>query len=292
MKRKNIIVNALLFIVFSLLMTNCTKSDTTDPFEVKLATSATLGSHLTDKNGNTLYFFAMDANGLNNCTGGCTTAWPIFTVTATLTQASLGDGLVLTDFGSVSTSNGNQVTYKGWPLYYYAPGGVREKPNLTTGEGVNGMWFVAKPDYTIMLANAQLVGADGKSYIVSTTNVYSEGTGKSTYFTDLVGRTLYAFSKDSSNINKYTKADLSNNATWPIYATDKIVVPSVLDKTLFGTISIYGMKQLTYKGWPMYYYGADLDGSGLFRGNNKGVSVPKPNIWPVFMKDYPAAPKK
>ena len=291
MKSKYIFANVILLVAFGFLMTDCTKSDTVDPYEVKLATSSTLGSYLTDKNGNTLYFFAQDANGLNNCTGGCTTAWPIF-AQATLTQDKLGDGLLAVDFGSISTPNGMQVIYKGWPLYYYAPGGVREKPNLTTGEGINGMWFVAKPDYTIMLANAQLVGADTKNYVVSSTNVYSEGVGKTTYFTDLVGRTLYSFYKDSASINKYTKADLSNNATWPIYATDKIVVPSVLDKSLFGSITIYGMKQLTYKGWPMYYYGPDADALGLFRGNNKGVSVPKPNIWPVFMKDYPSAPKK
>jgi predicted lipoprotein with Yx(FWY)xxD motif len=291
MKSKYIFANVILLTAFGFLVTDCTKSDTVDPYEVKLATSSTLGSYLTDKNGNTLYFFAQDANGLNNCTGGCTTAWPIFTQ-ATLTTDKLGDGLLAADFGSISTPNGMQVIYKGWPLYYYAPGGVREKPNQTTGEGINGVWFVAKPDYTIMLANAQLVGADAKNYLVSSTNVYSEGVGKTTYFTDLVGRTLYSFYKDSASINKYTKADLSNNATWPIYATDKIVVPSVLDKSLFGSITIYGMKQLTYKGWPMYYYGPDADALGLFRGNNKGVSVPKPNIWPVFMKEYPTAPKK
>ena len=143
-----------------------------------------------------------------------------------------------------------------------------------------------------MLANAQLVGADGKNYIVSSTNVYSEGIGKTTYFTDITGRTLYAFAKDSSNINKYTKADLSNNVIWPIYETNKIVVPSILDKSLFGSITVYGKNQPTYKGWPMYYYGPDADATGLFRGNNKGVSVPRPNVWPVFLMEFPAAPKK
>jgi len=42
----------------------------------------------------------------------------------------------------------------------------------------------------------------------------------------------------------------------------------------------------------MYYYGPDADAAGLFRGNNKGVSVPKPNVWPVFLQDLPSAPKK
>ncbi|MCK9414110.1 MAG: hypothetical protein M0Q53_17545 [Prolixibacteraceae bacterium] len=291
MKGKHYFATLFVLLVAGFILTSCTKSETVDPFEIKLANSSTLGSYLTDKAGNALYFFANDANGLNNCTGGCTTAWPIFTV-AMFTMDKLAPGLSFADFGTINAGTGNQVTYKGWPLYYYAPGGVREQPNLTSGEGVNKLWFVAKPDYTIMLANAQLVGADGKNYIVSSTNVYSEGVGKTSYFTDLVGRTLYAFAKDSSNLNKYTKADLSNNGVWPIYETDKIVVPSILDKTLFSSLTIYGKKQLTYKGWPMYYYGPDADASGLFRGNNKGVSVPKPNIWPVFLKDSPAAPKK
>lgn len=263
-----------------------------DPVLVKLATSTTLGSYLTDKDGNALYYFSNDADGANNCTGGCITAWPIFNI-AGLMAEQLGTGLTLGDFNAISTPNGNQLTYKGWPLYYYAPAGVREMPGQTTGEAVGGVWFVAKPDYTIMLAKAQLVGKDGKNYIVSATNVYTEGVGKTTYFTDFAGRTLYEFAKDSANINKYTKADFSNNATWPIYETDKIVVPSILDKTLFSSITVYGKKQLTYKGWPMYYFGPDVDATtGNYRGKNMGVSVPVPGVWPAFLKDIPAAPHK
>ena len=289
-KHFNFIILSLL-VLSGLTLTKCTKSDTLDPYLIKLATSPTLGSYLTDQEGNTLYFFAMDAAGTNNCTGGCTTAWPVYNVMG-LTQEALMPGLNLTDFSTIAIAGGTQVTYKGWPLYYYAPGGVREQATMTTGEGINGLWFVAKPDYTIMLAKAQLVGADGKNYIVSSSNVYTEGIGLTTYFTDVIGRTLYAYAKDSSNLNKYTKVDLTNNATWPIYETDKIVVPSILDKTQFASITAVGKKQLTYKGWPMYYYGPDADATGLFRGMNKGVSVPKPNVWPVFTKDYPLAPKK
>ncbi len=292
MKKQFSLLTTILMVMIGFVFTQCQKTDTSSPYNVNLANSTTLGSVLTDKDGNTLYFFAMDANGVNNCTGGCTTNWPVFSLTTALTADKVGPGLVLTDFSTVSTAGGMQVTYKGWPLYYYAPGGVRETSTLTTGEGVSGLWFVAKPDYTIMVAKAQLVGADMKSYVVSATNVYTEGAGASVYFTDGVGRTLYSYYKDSTNINKYTKADLSNNGVWPIYETDKIVVPSILDKTMFGSIMAVGKKQLTYKGWPMYYYGPDADATGAFRGMNKGVSVPKPNIWPIFFKDYPAAPKK
>jgi hypothetical protein len=57
-------------------------------------------------------------------------------------------------------------------------------------------------------------------------------------------------------------------------------------------INVGSGNQVTYKGWPMYYYGPDADATGMFRGNNKGVSVPKPNVWPVFLMDFPSAPKK
>ena len=291
------IKNSILLICLvasGILLFQCKKSEEVvipDPYVIKLATSPTLGSYLTDKNGNTLYFFANDANGANNCTGGCTTAWPNFNATG-LVASQLTAGLDLADFNTITTPTGSQTTYKGWPLYYYAPGGVREQAGKTSGEGVGSVWFVAKPDYTIMMANLQLVGLDTKSYVVSATNVYSEGVGTTSYFTDALGRTLYAFAKDSSNINKYTKADFSNNGVWPLYETDKIVVPSILDKTVFSSITVFGKKQLTYKGWPIYYYGPDVDTNGKFRGYNKGVSVPKPNVWPVFYKDYPVSPKK
>ena len=279
-------------LITGFILIQCKKSDVVvvpDPFALKLATSATLGSYLTDKAGNALYSFAMDANGVNNCTAGCTAAWPIFSFSG-LTQANLVTGLVLADFDSITSASGKQLTYKGWPLYYYAPGGVREASGKTTGDSIGGLWFVAKPDYTIMLAKLQLVGNDSKNYIVSATNVYSEGLGATTYFTDAMGRTLYSFSKDSLNINKFTNATFSNNVNWPVYETDVAVVPSVLDKTLFSSIMVVGHKQLTYKGWPMYYFVADVDAMGKYRGNNKGVFGPLPNKWSIFFKDYPAPP--
>ena len=250
-----------------------------------LGTSATLGSYLTDTLGNTLYYFSNDYNGQSNCTGGCLNVWPPY-YAGEITAASLGTGLDLADFGTVTTPGGKQTTYKSWPLYYYAPASgstnVREKPGETKGEGVGNVWYVAKPDYTVMLVNAQLIGNDGKSY----KSDYTEGTGKTIYFSDAKGVTLYGFAKDSANLNKFTKSDFSNNAVWPIYEMDKMVVPSTLDKTLFSVTTVFGKKQLSYKGWPMYYFGAD----SLIRGRNKGVSVPVPKVWPAMVKDAPAAP--
>ena len=279
----------------SMIFTQCTSSNNGPVASnslIRLANSSTLGSYLTDKNGYALYFFSNDVAGTNNCTGGCTANWPIFNLDG-LTQSQLDPGLLLSDFSSIATTTGSQLTYKGWPLYTYSPGGVAEASGSTSGNGVGGIWFVAKPNYTIMLANLQLVGLDANNYVVSTTDVTSLGTGKTVFFTDQNGRTLYAFARDSLKVNKFTKPDFSNNAVWPIYVTSKVVIPSTLDKTLFDSITVYNQKQLTYKGWPIYYFGSDVDTAGKYRGNTKGVSVPVTlNIWKVFINGIPAAPTK
>jgi len=284
------VIAFLLLIFCSYVLFSCDDKDDPAPAavaKVKLRTDAQLGPILTDAEGRTLYSFANDFNTSNNCSGGCAALWPVFFAGDGLTQALVGTGLDLADFGTITTAAGaKQTTYKSWPLYYYAPlvGGTntQEAAGEIQGEGVAGFWHVAKPDYTIRLINAQLVGNDGKSY----TSAYVEGTGKTLYFTDAKGATLYTFTKDSSANNNFTAADFSNNAVWPIYETDQVVVPSTLDKTLFSSITVFGKKQLTYKGWPLYYFGAD----NKQRGINKGVSVPVPGVWPVAVKDAPLAP--
>ena len=269
------------------IITSCTKDKDENnasppPKEVSLKNHPTLGNILVDKEGRTLYFSSNDANGQSSCTGDCETMWPVFNID-NLTQEKLGEGLSVGGFSSITTASGKkQLTYKGYPLYYFAPGGQKEAPGLTGGEASNDVWFVAKPDYTIMISNAQLMGNDGKNYL----NNYTEGVGKTLYFTDGKGLTLYTFTKDSANNNNFTKPDFSNNTVWPIYETDQVVVPSTLDKALFGSIDVFGKKQLTFKGWPLYYFGAD----GLVRGNNKGVSVIMPGVWRVPVKNMTVAP--
>lgn len=290
----------LVAITFSAAFFGCSKSNNQiqypipNPitYEITLSTSSTLGQYLVDKDGYTLYFFSNDYQGRNNCPGGCAALWPYF-YAGPLTQDNLGNGLLIADFDTIHVGSTIQTRYKGWPLYYYAPsvaggyGGssnVREAPGLTGGEAYGDVWFVAKPDYSIMLANGQLLGNDGMNY----TSTYVQGLGKTLYFTDPKGNTLYTFSKDSANINKFTHADFGNNSVWPIYETSQVVVPSILDKTLFSSIMVFGKTQLTYKGWPLYFFGGDNN----VMGSNKGVSVPLPGVWPVAVQNVINAPTK
>jgi predicted lipoprotein with Yx(FWY)xxD motif len=263
---------------------SCKKSNTesmtppTPVINVQLASNTNFGSILTDSAGRTLYFFSMDADGSSACTGGCLAVWPVFHTS----RLNPGTGLDSADFGTITRTDGSQqTTYKGWPLYYYQPDSQAGEVN---GDGVENIWFVAKPDYTVMLANVQLVGNDGVSY----DSTYHPGTGKVQYLTDDRGATLYSFSFDRLNTNNYTLSDFSNDSFWPIYqVTSPLVTPSTINKAQLATIDVFGKTQLVYKGWPLYHFGPD----GGQRGITKGVSVPTPGVWPVVNQySAPAAP--
>lgn len=243
--------------------------------DIQLTDDPTLGQILVDANGNTLYYFTKDSEpNASACTGGCLNAWPVFYVS----EPAAGAGLDAADFGNFQRADGAmQTTYKGWPLYYYAGDG---EAGDTNGEGVNNIWFVGKPDYGIMLMNDILVGLDEVTY----NSNYEAGTEEVQYFVDAQGRTLYVFINDFFDQNNFTREDFSNNPVWPIYEEDLGSIPSTLDATLFNTIDVFGRQQLTYKGWPLYYFGQDSE-----RGETKGVSVPQPGVWPVTVPDIEAA---
>jgi predicted lipoprotein with Yx(FWY)xxD motif len=242
-----------------------------------LVVDSHFGSVITDNSGNTLYFFSPDADGNSACTGACLTTWPATYVAS----PKFGAGLTASDFATITRSDGaKQTTYKGWPLYRFsgdlAPGNIK-------GDGIEGIWFVAKPDYTVMMALTQLVGADGISY----DSTYKPNTAKTFYMTDDRGVTLYSFAHDLSNTNTFTASDFSNDGTFPIVQLTGVQsVPSVLNATDFGSITVFTKPQLTYKGWPLYRFGADNN----VRGSTKGVSFGVPGVWPVKDQFSPKAP--
>ena len=278
MKRNNYLLR-LVCPVFGLLLTvsACKKSNSagnpasTAP-KVQIMSNGQFGNILTDSSGRTLYFFSLDANGRSACSGSCVVSWPVFYSAA----PTLSSGLNSSDFATITRTDGTmQTTYKGWPLYYFS---ADSAAGSVKGDAVEGVWFVAKPDYSVMLASSQLVGNDGMNYIQSGNQIVA-GTGMTQYLTDPYGRTLYLFSHDSSLENKFTASNFSNNSVWPIDTTGMVNnVPSILPATQFANLSVYGMTQFACKGWPLYYFSGDSS----VRGNTRGVSVPTPGVWPII----------
>jgi len=99
---------------------------------------------ITNDSGMTLYYYTPDkGTGQATCTGACLAAWPPVLLPSGVKKPT-GDKGITGALGTVaSPSGGSQVTYNGWPLYTW----VKDKaPGDTTGQGVNGKWFVVTPD--------------------------------------------------------------------------------------------------------------------------------------------------
>lgn len=113
---------------------------------VKLATKPVDGKSqaiLVDAKGLTLYYFTPDKGGTVTCTGACLQNWPPLLLPSGAT-APTGEKGVTGKLATVTNpQGGSQVSYNGWPLYYY----VKDKDaGDTYGQGVGGKWFVVPPD--------------------------------------------------------------------------------------------------------------------------------------------------
>jgi predicted lipoprotein with Yx(FWY)xxD motif len=97
--------------------------------------STDLGDVVVGPSGMTLYLFVPDAQGESTCYDQCATNWPPLTETV-----SAGAGVDASLLGSAERTDGStQITYNGWPLYYWANDSA---VGDTTGQGVNDVWFV------------------------------------------------------------------------------------------------------------------------------------------------------
>ncbi|MGD1893588.1 MAG: hypothetical protein ACFB15_23720 [Cyclobacteriaceae bacterium] len=248
---------SLLFVLLGLsfLFSACSEEDdaTPDPgagedaFQVNLANDSNLGSYLVNQDGRTLYFFTRDVSGNSACEGGCLDAWPVFY----RADFEIGSGLSQSDFGTITREDGElQTTYKGWPLYYYSDD---TGPNQNNGEGIGEVWFVAKPDYTLMLATQVVegVGSDAISYLV-----------------DAEGNSLYYFDNDQENESVCFDGCLD---AWPAFSeVANVTLPSTLNEGAFAVIDrADGIQQLTYAGRPIYFFAQDTE-----RGETRGATAP------------------
>ncbi len=216
-----------------------------EEYNVKLAYNPKFGLYLVDSKGVTLYFFSKDYDGKSHCYGDCAMKWPVFYVE----KLNPGPGLDPKDFGVIERNDGKkQITYKGWPLYYFFKD---NGPGDINGDGVKNVWYVAKSDYTVMIA-------------------VKEDIGK--YLVDDRGMTLYFFKKDETDkSNCYGECAMK----WPIFSPNKLVLPSTLKLEDFKFIMRGdGSIQLSYKGHPLYYWINDKS-----RGDTNGHGVK--NVWYV-----------
>ncbi|HHS89665.1 MAG TPA: hypothetical protein ENJ26_04775 [Rhodobacteraceae bacterium] len=91
--------------------------------------------YLMDANMMTLYTFDKDGKGVSNCYDQCAANWPPLVVDANM-DLPKGFSLITRKDGSL------QIAYKGKPLYLWVND---TRPGEMTGDGVKGVWHVARP---------------------------------------------------------------------------------------------------------------------------------------------------
>ena len=220
-----------------------------DTIMVNAGEHTVLGTILVDGSGRTLYLFSEDERNQSNCAGSCAEAWPPL---LTVRDASAGEGVTVDALGSITRDDGsNQVTYNGWPLYYFAGD---ETPGDAEGQNSGGVWFVVS-----------VYGGPTQDNATVTT---SEHPQLGTILTDASGRTLYLFTVDERD-----KSDCLGGCAlaWPPLLTvgDPTADEGIAGERLSSVTRDDGSVQVTYNGWPLYYFAPDR-GPGDARGQNSG----------------------
>lgn len=112
---------------------------------VNVSETADFGPILVGDDGFSLYMFMADIQGsdASTCYDACAEAWPPLIVDGDPTAGEGADEALL---GTITRDDGStQVTYNGWPLYFYAGDTT---PGDTAGQGVDGfggLWYLVSP---------------------------------------------------------------------------------------------------------------------------------------------------
>jgi predicted lipoprotein with Yx(FWY)xxD motif len=110
---------------------------------VEVSESAEFGPILVDGEGMSLYLFTNDTqnSGTSTCADDCLAEWPPLLSDG---DPVAGEGVDAAMLGTITRDDGTtQVTYNGWPLYYFADDTA---PGDTNGQGLGDVWFLVTPD--------------------------------------------------------------------------------------------------------------------------------------------------
>ena len=218
-------------------------------FTIQLGQKDQLGKFLADGNDRTLYLFTKDSKDTSNCNDSCAQAWPPIPSTS---KPDLKEGLNAALIGSTQRKDGTtQLTYNGWPLYYF---GKDQQAGDTNGQAVGSVWWV--------------VSAEGNP--VKPTGLQMSNNDKlGKFLGDDAGRSVYAFTKDTKDTTVcYDKCEQS----WPpVLTLGQPTLKDGINSALVGSIQRKdGTMQVTYNGMPLYYFANDkapADTTGQAVGN-------------------------
>ncbi|PRY12006.1 putative lipoprotein with Yx(FWY)xxD motif [Pontibacter ummariensis] len=117
---------------------------TADEARLEVESAENLGEYLTDGSGRSLYIFLADSPMESTCYDACAEAWPPFTSEG---MPAAGPEVDVSKVGTIERNDGTtQVTYAGWPLYYY----VKDQGSgQRTGQDIKdhgAEWYLISPE--------------------------------------------------------------------------------------------------------------------------------------------------
>ncbi|KMZ40726.1 MULTISPECIES: hypothetical protein [Bacillales] len=117
------------------------QTEQTPASSLQLLENEKAGKYLADSQGRALYYFKKDEAGKSNCSGDCLANWPAFTQE----DFTVPEGFDKKDFDTITREDNGmkQVTYKGFPLYYFAKD---QQAGDVNGQGVKEVWFVVNSE--------------------------------------------------------------------------------------------------------------------------------------------------
>ncbi|MCE8026769.1 hypothetical protein [Billgrantia aerodenitrificans] len=121
-----------------------------DQARVEVSEQEPFGRYLTNQNGKSLYMFEQDEQDgeYSTCYETCAIAWPPYT---TEEAPAAGEHVDAERLGTIERDDGTrQVTYDGWPLYFFARDVY---PSDALGQGMDhmgGRWYLIAPDGEII----------------------------------------------------------------------------------------------------------------------------------------------
>jgi predicted lipoprotein with Yx(FWY)xxD motif len=269
-------INSLYATIIISLILNLTIVRSTLPINIKAAKEPDFGDYLRVGNDLTLYMFELDTPKTSNCydttspASSCATVWPPYLIASGVTP-TVGPGLTLSLLSTTVRKDGKiQLTYNGWPLYYYrgevnppAPFKVKCQAILESG----GLWFIISPNGRVNYTTKGRTANTSKNTLEMSTHSVA---GK--FLTDKDGVALYVFEKDS-----YLKSNCYGTCAlnWPPLTIASGVTPTfgsgVTGSLVYWNKRTDGSIQVTYDGWPLYYYKDEIGKPGTIKCQNKNM---------------------
>ena len=237
---------------------------------------------VTSATGRTVYRFDNDSANpsKSTCVDACLKLWePVLAGSGVEID---GGGIDERLIDTIDRPEGEQVTLKGWPLYYFKDD---VKLGELAGQGRGGLWFAASPTGGKAKSTTQTetTAPAQKDVQTLTVNVVD---GFMPFVTNQAGRTIYRFDNDSANPSRTTCTGECAKKWEPVLAGKNGVkiLSNKINRDRVGTIDRAEGKQVTLNGWPLYYFHKDKK-----LGETAGYGVG--NKWFAIAPDGKKAPR-